>query len=88
MMGCDYFPFFSWMGGGFAGVVLSLLLWGLIIFLIVFFAVKLFAALRAGKTGQLRDQDDSLEILEIRYARGEIDQQQYVKMKDILLQSK
>jgi putative membrane protein len=87
MMGCDYLPFSSWMGGGFAGGIFSLLLWGLIILVLVFVAVKLFGSIKSNKTGPFHDKNDSLEILKMRYANGDINQDQYVKMKSVLLQS-
>jgi putative membrane protein len=87
MMGCDYLPFSSWMGGGFAGGIFSLLFWGLIILVLVILAIKLFGSIKSNKTGRFRDEIDSLEILKMRYANGEINQDQYVKMKDVLLQS-
>jgi putative membrane protein len=87
MMGCDYLPFSSWIGGGFAGGIFSLLLWGLIIFLVVFFIIKLFGSINSNKSGQFRDKNDSLEILKMRYAKGEINQDEYVKMKSVLFQS-
>jgi uncharacterized membrane protein len=86
MMGCDYLPFSSWMGGGFGGGIFSLLFWGLIILVLVFVAVKLFGSIRSNQTGPFRDKNDSLAILKMRYVNGEITQEQYVKMKDILLQ--
>ena len=87
MMGCDYLPFSSWMGGGFAGGIFSLLFWGLIITVLVFVAIKLFGSIRSNKTGPFRDKNDSLDILQMRYAKGEINQDEYVKMKSVLLQS-
>jgi uncharacterized membrane protein len=87
MMGCDYLPFSSWMGGGFAGGIFSLLLWGLIILILVFVAIKLFGSIKSNRSVPFRDKDDSLGILQTRYANGEIDQGQYAKMKSILLQS-
>jgi putative membrane protein len=87
MMGCDYLPFSSWMGGGFAGGIFSLLFWGLIILLLVLLAIKLFGSIKSNQTGSFCDKNDSLVILQMRYARGEITQDQYVKMKDVLLQS-
>ena len=86
MMGCDYLPFSSWMGGGFAGGIFSLLFWGLIILLLVFVAIKLFGSIKSNKTGPFRDKNDSLDILQMRYAKGEINQDEYVKMKSVLLQ--
>jgi putative membrane protein len=87
MMGCDYLPYSSWMGGGFGGGIFSLLFWGLIIAMLVFVAIKLFGSIKSNSTGSFRDKNDSFEILKTRYANGEINQDQYVKMKDVLLQS-
>jgi putative membrane protein len=87
MMGCDYIPLSSWMGGGFAGGIFSLLFWGLIILVLVFLAIKLFGSIKSNKTASFYDKNDSLAILKMRYAKGEIDQNEYVKMKSILLQS-
>ena len=87
MMGCDYLPFSSWMGGGFAGGIFSLLLWGLVILVLVFVAIKLFGSIKSSKNGPFNDKSDSLEILKIRYANGKINQDEYVKMKSVLLQS-
>jgi putative membrane protein len=87
MMGCDYLPFSSWMGGGFDGGIFSLLFWGLIILLLVFVAIKLFGSIKSNQTGSFHDKNDSLEILKTRYANGEINQDEYGKMKGILLQS-
>ena len=86
-MGCDYLPFSSWMGGGFAGGIFSLLFWGLIILLLVFAAIKLFGSIKSNQSGSFRDKNDSLDILQMRYAKGEINQDEYVKMKSVLWQS-
>lgn len=87
MMGCDYLPFSSWMGGGFGGGIFSLLFWGLIILVLVFVAIKLFGSIKSNKTGPFHDKNDSLVILKMRYASGEINQDQYIKMRDVLVQS-
>jgi putative membrane protein len=75
------------MGGGFAGGIFSLLFWGLIIAVLVFVAIKLFGSIKSNQTGSFRDKNDSLEILKMRYANGEINQDQYVKMKGVFFQS-
>ena len=75
------------MGGGFAGGIFSLLFWGLIILGLVFLVFKLFGSIKSNKTGPFHDKKDFLEILKMRYANGEINQDQFVKMKDVLLQS-
>jgi uncharacterized membrane protein len=85
MMGCDNIPFSSWMGGGFAGGIFSLLFWGLIILVLVFLAIKLFGSIKSNKSAQFSDKNDSLDILQMRYARAEINQDEYVKMKHVLL---
>lgn len=87
MWGCDYSPFSSWMGGGFAGGIFSLLLWGLIIFIFVYLAIKLIGTLRDGKTNQHKDRYDSLAILKMRFAKGEISQEEFTKMKSTLLET-
>jgi len=87
MGGCDYFPFSSWMGGGFAGGIFSIFFWGLIILGLVFLAIKLFGSIKSNKTGPFHDKNDSLAILKMRYASGEINQDQYIKMRDVLVQS-
>ena len=86
MGGCSYLPFSSWMGGGYAGGIFSMLFWGLIILVLVFLAVKLFGSIKFNKTSPFRDKNDSLEILQMRYANGEINQEQYDKMRGVLLQ--
>lgn len=87
MMGCDYFPFSSWMGGGFVGGIFSIFLWGLIIVVFVFLTIKLVGSIKSTETIQYRDRIDSVGILKMRYAKGEINRDEYVKLRDILLQS-
>ena len=87
MWGCNYFPYFSWAGRIFPGGIFSILLWGLIILLLVLLAMKLFGSIRSGRYGQDRDRYDSLAILKTRYARGEINNEEFTKMKNILLES-
>ena len=87
MWECANFPFFSGMGGIFPGAIFSILLWGLIIVAIVFFATKVFKSTKAGQNSVNKDRNDSLEMLKLRYAKGDINRDEYFKMKDILLQS-
>ncbi|WP_456384982.1 SHOCT domain-containing protein [Desulfolithobacter sp.] len=56
------------------GWIITLLFWGLIIYL----AIRIFQALIRGSG---RNTEPSLEILASRYARGEIDEEQYRRMK-------
>ena len=87
MGGCDYFPFSSWMGGGFTGGIFYLVFWGLILLVLVLLVIKLFRTSKSRQTGPIKDRYDSMEILKVRYARGEIDQQEYLRMKRTLLQT-
>ncbi len=66
----------GWMG--FGGGFVMLLFWGLAIFGLV--ALARWAVFKSGKTGQPRESGP-LEILQRRYASGEIDQQTYQRMK-------
>ncbi|MBW1801718.1 MAG: SHOCT domain-containing protein [Deltaproteobacteria bacterium] len=86
MWGCDYFQNFSWMGGV-PGGIFSILLWGLIIFILVYMAIKLIGKLGDGKTNQTKDRYDSLGILKIRFAKGDISREEYSKMKSTLLET-
>ena len=85
MWGCNYFPYFSWAGKIFPGGIFSILLWGLIIWLLALLVMKLFGSLRSNRIGQNKDRYDSLGILKTRYARGEISDEEFVRMKNILL---
>ena len=86
MWGCDY-PNFSWMGGIFPGGIFSILLWGLIILIFVYMAIKLIGKLGDGKTNQDKDRYDSLGILKMRFAKGDISREEYTKMKNTLVET-
>ena len=83
-MGCDYFPYFPWYGGLFSGGFLSIILWVFIILIAVLLVMALFRFLRSREAGFKRDREDSLDILKARYARGELNRAQYLKMKGTL----
>ena len=85
MWGCSCFPCFSGPGGFSLGWIFSILLWGLIILLFVMLAIKVYGPLRSGNTGKDKDRYDSLSILKMRYARGEISDEEFVRMKNSLL---
>ncbi len=90
MWGCNYIPFLSgnrWTGGLFSGGILYLLVWGLVVLLFVYAAVRIFKAITSDKSGQHRDRIDSLAILKGRFAKGEISSEEFNKMKQILSQS-
>jgi uncharacterized membrane protein len=49
--------------------------------------IRIFRQTRNSRGGNIRDSKDSLEFLKIRYAKGEIGHEDYIKMKQILSQS-
>jgi putative membrane protein len=88
MWGCANSPYFSWVGGLFPGWIFSMFLWGLIILAVLYLLIKVFGLLKEPARGrQNRDKDDSIEILKVRFAKGEISQDEYLKMKNALLQA-
>lgn len=84
MWECSNSPYFWWMGGIFPGGVLSILIWGLIIFALVYLAVKLLGFMRSREARENRDRMDSLQILQVRYARGELNREEYAKIRETL----
>jgi putative membrane protein len=71
--GNGYWP----LGGGIMGFLIMIL----VVLLIAFLVIKV---IKPGKTIQCSDRTDSLKILKLRFAKGEITEQEYQKMKDIL----
>ena len=65
----------------------SLLIWVAIIIALGFLLTRIFRQTRNPRAGNIRDSKDSLEFLKIRYAKGEIGHEDYVRMKQILSQS-
>lgn len=64
------------------GMFVSILFWGLLIYLVVKIVQSIFSSTQKqiGNEG-----DNALELLKKRYARGEIDQQEFEKIqRDIL----
>lgn len=89
MWGCDYIPFLgknTWHGGFFPGGILYLLVWGLIVVLFVYAVVRILKAVTSGRSGSQQDRIDSLAILKVRFAKGEISSEEFQKMKRILNQ--
>ena len=72
-----YGNWLCWPGNFFPGPlgwIISILFWGLVIYLVV----KLFQALFSGKKTA---PDSRLDVLKERYARGEIDEAEYQRMR-------
>jgi putative membrane protein len=87
MWGCDFTPMSGgWWAGFFPGGLLSLLFWGSALFLIAYIAIRLFKHQAHGPLGSSRDRIDSLAIIKARFARGEISREEFIKMRQILLQ--
>lgn len=87
MWNCDFLPFSRGLWGGFfPGNLLSLLICGLVIFIIVYLAIRIFRSQVHGSHGSSLDRIDSQSILKVRFARGEISREEYIKMKQLLSQ--
>lgn len=80
MWGCSFFSNFSGMHG-----VFPLLAGGLILLVLVAIIIKLFGGINSNLHGRNQDRDDSLEILKTRFARGDINREEYLMMQEILL---
>jgi putative membrane protein len=75
------------MGGGWLGFVLMILFWGAIIAAAVAFIrwlVKSGDASRSIDRGQAPPGDSAMDILRKRYARGEIDSEEFQQRKRAL----
>lgn len=66
----------GWMGFGMVG---SLVLLILVIVLVVWIVRMMFP--QSGKAENNKSEGDALEVAERRYARGEIDKEQYESLK-------
>lgn len=63
-------------------MIIMVIFWLLIVILII--TMIWFLVRRAGNLGQDSSQESALDILRKRYARGEIDEEQYRRMKEEL----
>ena len=87
MWSCNFGPWAGgWRGGFFPGHLWGLLLWGLVIVLLVYAATRIFRSGLNMPRNAYRDRDDSLAILKMRMARGEISTEEYTQMKKVLSQ--
>jgi putative membrane protein len=75
------------MSGIFPGGIFHLLLWALMLLALVYLIFRLIRSLKSNHTSNIRDRMDSFEILRARFAKGELSEEQYAKMKNVLLQS-
>lgn len=85
MWGCDYGPVsVGWLGGFFPGSIMSLLIWGVMILLLIYLGTRIFKSLTSDNSGNFQDKTDSMAILKTRYAKGEVSEEEYHKMKKII----
>ncbi|MBW2053879.1 MAG: SHOCT domain-containing protein [Deltaproteobacteria bacterium] len=76
----------GWWGGFFPGSIFSLVLWSVVILLIVFLAIRIFRSQTHGPRGPAQDRFDSEAILKARFAKGEISEEEFVRMRQTLSQ--
>lgn len=85
MWGCNLNGNIPFLGYFFSHGLFSLLIWGVILALVVVLISKVLG--KRSVKGSNHDQIDSLELLKIRFAKGEIDKEEFLRMKQILSQS-
>ncbi|BBO77370.1 hypothetical protein DSCW_47870 [Desulfosarcina widdelii] len=85
MWGCSYYGNIPFIGFLFSRGIISLIFWSLIIFAIIFFIKTISRKNDYSKESVTTDRNDSLEILKMRYAKGEINNEEFNKMKQVLL---
>jgi putative membrane protein len=84
MWDCNYLPFVGGWGVFHPGNFVSLLIWGFVIALIVYSIIKLFK-LRVPKfSGPAQDGIDSLAILKARLAKGELSEDEFNRLKQMI----
>ncbi len=84
MWGCNYYNgmgFGHWFSGG--GGIMGFLTTALIITIIAVLIIKFFRSDQSVNSKTI-DKQDSLEILKIRFAKGDINGQEFKKMKEML----
>lgn len=69
----------GFMGGGLFGFIWMILL----VFIAVYLGSKLFQAFSSRQGGR-QDRDDSLNIIKEKFAKGELSDDEYHRMKDVL----
>ena len=86
MWGCNYIPFFGggWGGGFFPGGFFSLLVWGMVAAVFIYIVLRLRKLFSRQSGRASSDRNDSVSILKVRYAKGELSKDEFVKMKQIL----
>ncbi|KJR96373.1 MAG: hypothetical protein VR65_27955 [Desulfobulbaceae bacterium BRH_c16a] len=85
MWGCDYLG--GWGSGIFPHGIFFMLVWILIIALAIYVVTRIFGTRTPNRDASSQDRIDSLQILKARFANGEITQEEFTKMKQVLSQS-
>jgi len=76
-----------WFGFGWSGFLVMILIWGLLIAAAVALVKALFSWGSSSQGTRLSREEDSLEILKKRYARGEVSRDEYELIKGDLIES-
>jgi len=71
----------SMMGGGFGMMIFLIIIIGIVVFIV-------YKPLQNNNIKDIRARDNSLEILNERFARGEINEDEYNHKKDLILNNK
>ena len=61
-----------------------MIVWGLLIFILIYFIMKAVSSPKMKPEYSNMDRQDSMEILKIRFAKGDINKEEFLKMKDSL----
>jgi len=72
----------NWFGGfGWIGMIFSFVFFALIIVVAIFVLKKLLSGNRYNSSYVKRSSNRALEILKERYAKGEIEEEEFLRMK-------
>ena len=85
MWGCNFDSNIPFFGPFLSHGIFSVIIWGIVLFLLIFFIIKIGKGNENRNATNYSDKRDSMEILRIRYARGEIDNEEFNRMKQALL---
>ena len=81
------YQFQNWMNGNFPLAIFAVILWGgMILFGLGYLLLRFFRVLKSRLTEQNRERYDYSEILRTRYTKGEISDEEFVRMKNVLLE--
>ena len=84
MWGCNFYSNIPLMQNQLSNVVFSLFFCGVILFLLIMLILQIVKKISNSKDYTGNDKRDSFEILKFRYAKGEINRQEFNKMKQVL----